>query len=300
VARLSFRDRFFTPPVARAMTSPSGILLAAGGVSAGILLAAPIGLAIGLGALAWAGRVAVAIPRNATAERIDPFTLGEPWRRYVQDALQAEVRFDEATDRAARGPLRDRLAEIGDRLEVGVRECWRVARHAQALGEARRTIDVNQIQWELQQLGPQARESWAAGSSLARTAEALDAQLATASRMDATLADAEARLRLLNARLDESVARAIELSVQAHDVSDLSGLEGEVDAVVTDMEALRLALRETERDPLALVEPGLPAAGRPAPPPPAQTPSPQAGTMPPTPPGDESGGQGAPGPAPGS
>jgi hypothetical protein len=132
--------------------------------------------------------------------------------------------------------------------------------------EARRSIDVHRIAYELQQIGPQAREPWAAGSSMARTAEALESQMATARRMDETLADAEARLRLLDARLDESVTRAIELSVQAHDLNDLAGLEGEVDSVVSDMEALRLALRETEGEPL------------PSSLPPPPTPHPQQGT----------------------
>jgi hypothetical protein len=262
VPRLSFRDRFFTPPVARAMTSPSGILLAAAGISAGILAAAPVAAAVGLGAAAWAARVALAIPRNPSEERIDPFTLSDPWRRYVHEAQEAQRRFDEAVDRVAGGPLRDRLRTIGERMDVGVRECWRIARHAQTLMDARRSIDVQQIAYDLQQVGPQARERWAAGSSMARTAEALESQLATARRMDETLADAESRLRLLDARLDESVTRAVELSVQAHDLSDLAGLEGEVDSVVSDMEALRLALRETDDQALP--------ASRPPPPTPQQ------------------------------
>jgi hypothetical protein len=277
VPRLSFRDRFFTPPVARAMTSPSGILAAAAGVSAGILLAAPIVAAVGLGAAAWGVRVALAIPRDPSAERIDPFTLADPWRRYVQQALEAGRRYDQAIERAQKGPLRERLTEVGDRLQTGTEECWRIARHAQALSEARRSVDVASIQRELHQIGAQAREPWAEGSALARTAEALEAQLATAARMDATLADAESRLRLLDARLDEAVTRAIELSVVAHDTSDLAGLEGEVDSVVSDMEALRVALRETTQAPEAVPPPSpetLPPTPQTLPPPPTQTPPP--------------------------
>jgi hypothetical protein len=272
VPRLSFRDRFFTPPVARAMTSPAGILLAAAGVSAGILAAAPIAAALGLGAAAWAARVALAIPRNPSEERIDPFTLSDPWRRYVREAQEAHKRFGEAVGRAAAGPLRDRLGTIGARMDEGVRECWRIARHAQALMEARRSIDVQQIAYDLQQIGPQAREKWPAGSSMARTAEALESQLATAQRMDQTLADAEARLRLLDARLDESVTRAIELSVQAHSLNDLAGLEGEVDSLVSDMEALRLALRETDAQTLPTSLPPPPSTSPPSTSPPSTSP----------------------------
>ena len=55
--RRSFRDRFFTPPVARAITSPSGILLAGATVSAGILVGLPLAGVLAVGAAAFAARV---------------------------------------------------------------------------------------------------------------------------------------------------------------------------------------------------------------------------------------------------
>jgi len=59
------------------------------------------------------------------------------------------------------------------------------------------------------------------------------------------------RLQLLDARLDEAVARAVELSLNA-DVGALGGLGSDVDAVVGDMEALRQALEETNRPSTAV------------------------------------------------
>ncbi|HMQ28585.1 MAG TPA: hypothetical protein PKA98_21545, partial [Acidimicrobiales bacterium] len=60
--RLSFRDRFFTPPVARAMMSPSGILLAGAGASVAILAGLGPIRAVAFAAIAWAGRGRYAIP----------------------------------------------------------------------------------------------------------------------------------------------------------------------------------------------------------------------------------------------
>ena len=51
---------------------------------------------------------------------------------------------------------------------------------------------------------------------------------------------------MLNARLDEMVARAIELSVDANKVDDLGGLGSDVDTLVDELEALRLAMDETD------------------------------------------------------
>ena len=56
--------------------------------------------------------------------------------------------------------------------------------------------------------------------------------------------DRETRLELLNARLDEAVARAVELALSAEDATALSGLGGDVDDLVGEMESLRGALDE--------------------------------------------------------
>ena len=245
MAGLSLRDRFFTPPVARAITSPSGILALGAGAGAGILLGGGVIGAVVLGLVAWAGRVGVAIPRKPADQRIDPFTLAEPWRHYVQDAIQAHNRFKEAVRSSRAGPTRDRLAEIDARVSIGVREVWRIARRGHDLVDARRRVDPDEIRREIEATRSNASQPWASGSTLDRTMEALTAQLATAERLERVIADADSRLRLLNARLDEAAARTIELSVQASDVAELGGLGDDVDTMVDEMEALRQAIEET-------------------------------------------------------
>ncbi len=246
--RRSFRDRFFTPPVARAITSPLGIILAGVGAALGIVLGGGIPLAIGLGATAWATRVATAIPRDAKGDRIDPFALGEPWRRFVQGALSARNRFDQAVQNSRPGPLRDRLKIIGDRVSTGVEESWRIARHGQAMADARSQVDTREAEYELaelaQSLGPRS-----ADGPTQRTIEALKAQLAAGERMDRVIATTRDQLRLLDARMDEAVARAVELSVQAADEAELSNLRDDVDGLVGEMEALRQGLEAVDEHP---------------------------------------------------
>lgn len=276
MASLSFRDRFFTPPVARAIMSPSGILLAGAGASIAILVGlGPIG-AVALGALAWAGRVGYAVPRTAGDDRIDPFTLNEPWRRFVQSALQSQARFDQAVHQAERGPLRDRLAQIADRVHDAVRESWRIARQGQVLADASAQIDTAGVQRQLAEVQGNAAAPWAAGSSLEQTAQALQAQLASAQRLASVTQEAADRLRLLNARMDEMVARAIELSVDASQPDDLGGLGSDVDSLVDEMEALRLAMDETDRAGGGSME--LPPPTPPAPPAPPAPPTAAPGT----------------------
>ncbi|MEY2426151.1 MAG: hypothetical protein QOI61_1723 [Actinomycetota bacterium] len=240
MTKRSFRDRFLTPPVARAITSPSGILLAGVGASAAILIGLPVAAIVGVGAAAWAARVAAAVPRNATdSQHVDPFALQDPWRSFVRDAQQARRKFDEAVRSAHHGPMRERLTEIGGRLDDAVDECWRVARQGQALADARRQLDTQDAQRELAALDPSS-------AAQRQTAEALQAQIASAQRLETTITDARDRLRLLDARMDEAVARAVELSVEGGD-ADLTGLGSDVDVLVGDMEALRQGLEETEQ-----------------------------------------------------
>lgn len=227
--------------------SPLGLALAGAGVAGGLALEAPL-LGAGLGVAAWAGRVAMAVPRPPRPARMDPFTLNDPWRRFVQKALQARARFDDAVGNARSGPLRDRLAEIGERVHTAVQACWRIANRGQELADARRRIDTRHAERELAELeaGPPSGQ----GSTDA-LALALGAQLASASRLDATIADARERLRILDARLDEAAARSVELSVRADDLAALSGLGADVDTLVGDMEALRQGLEEVGGPPAA-------------------------------------------------
>ena len=160
----------------------------------GIVAGLPIVAAAAIGAAAWAGRVAFAIPRNPSEEHIDPFTLQDPWRKFVRDALDACRQFDDALRQAEAGPLRDRLAEIADRIATGVNESWRIARAGQSLSDARAHIDTADVTHQLADLGLPPGSKPAEGSALAGTVEALEAQLGTAQRMDAVIVDTRDRL----------------------------------------------------------------------------------------------------------
>jgi len=184
MAALSFRDRLLTRRGARAILSPIGIVggvaVAAVAVVAGLPVVA--GALVGVGV--WAVNAGRLLPRAPRAERIDPFTLQEPWRRFVQEALQARTRF----------------------------------------------------------------------------AESLQVQRATAERLDAVIDKAQSELRLLDARLDEAVARTLELAAHASTEAGTGviGLSTDVDNLVSEMESLRLALDETSAAAQRGTTPGTP------------------------------------------
>ena len=82
------------------------------------------------------------------------------------------------------------------------------------------------------------------GEAQKATVEALQAQVDSADRLIGVAQDAQNKLRLLNARLDEAVARAVELSIRAEDVGELTGLGDDVEELVSQMESMRVGLEE--------------------------------------------------------
>jgi hypothetical protein len=211
-------------------------------VALGLLATGGIGAAVVGGLLFFAGRVGLSVPRGGGRERIDPFRLDEPWRRLVQDAQSAEAQFSSAVKRARSGPLRERLTSLDEQIDDGVAECWRVAQAGHALTDARKRIDVAAAQRELAEIDAAGY----ANDLTAGTRAAIEAQLATAARMDRTITETRDRLRLLNARLDEAVTRAIELSVSTASDAQLASVGDDVADITMEMEALRQGLEATD------------------------------------------------------
>jgi hypothetical protein len=254
---------------AEAVTAPSAVLLAGAGTAAGVLIGAGLPLAVLIGAVAYGVRVGFGLPRKPRPERINLSGLTQPWRAYVKDAMEAQRRYARAVSTAQPGPLHDRLHEIGARLDAGVRECYRIGRRGAALdsglaglqtgvawSDLMHGLDAFRVPAELRervQQGESIRDHPALAEELRKVGvdeqgldklEALQAQVLSAQRLSAVAQDARSRLELLNARLDEAVARAVELSLRAEDATALRGLGGDVDDLVGEMESLRTALDE--------------------------------------------------------
>lgn len=261
----SFRDRLFSRRAARALLSPVGLVA---GVAVGALVVVaglPLWAGLAAGVAVWAVNAVRLLPRAPRAARIDPFTVQEPWRRFVQDALQARSRFRAAVDRAPAGPLHDRLREIASRVDDGVDEVWQIAQRGHTMVAARRGIDTAELDRRAATLDSGQGAAGSTGGADDPVAQAIEVQRATASRMDAVIDRTRTELTVLDARLDEAVARTLELTTRAStDNAGLAGLGSDVDSLVTEMEALRLALDETDAAAGARpADPGLPP-GRPA------------------------------------
>ncbi len=225
------------PTVFLAMISPVTVGLVGASVALALVLGGPWWVAVLAAAAVWVLRVAISsgVARRVRAlpNRIDPFALREPWRFFVRDALGAQRRFEAATERLPAGPLRERLTEISARVDRGVVESWEVAQRGQHLTDTRRGVDVDRIRRTL--------ESTELAPDDPRRSSA-EVQLASHDRIKALEDNTRTRLEILDARLEESVVRASELSARAADVNLLDEIADAVDGIVGDLESLRLGL----------------------------------------------------------
>lgn len=214
-----------------------------GGVVVGLVVGFSVPASLMLGLICGGVATVVALSRRKTPERVEPTQVGEPWRQRVAAALAARKRFERAIEGIAPGPLRERMGEVGGRLDVAVQECWHVARRGHHLDGAIGELGVPRIRSQLDTLGA-PRDG---DEERAAIAGALQAQLDAADRLVAVSARTHDRLRLLNARMDEAVARAIELAASSTDATALRPLDADIEGLIVEFQALQAGLEETGR-----------------------------------------------------
>ena len=245
IERLPERAR--TPAMARAIMAPSAILLAGAGTAAAIVVGAPLVGAAAVGALVWAGKVALGMPRRKRRPDMNPAQVKEPWRSLVRQTIKSEERFKEAVAETRAGPD---PGHAWPRWRPG----WPSPSTSPGTSPSGATTSTTpSAELDIDGIGRELATCEADlaidpdRTDLQHTADALRGQLESARRLAEVARDARDRLRRLNAQLNEAVARAVELSLGPSDVGALQPLGSDVDGLVSELEALRLALDDAGR-----------------------------------------------------
>lgn len=194
--------------------------------------------------LAAAGSAFIALRRSArrgasrgrsggrkAAINIDPFTLGEPWRRHVSSAQSTQRRYNEIVAATAKGPLQERLTAIGRQVHHAIEECWTIAKRGDQLDDSLKRLNTASLRTQLERSVDET------------TRLSLRTQIESSDRIRANRDQTNQQLRLLNIRMGELVAQAAEVSVGSHTTESLGSA---IDDVVTQLEALRLAVEDVE------------------------------------------------------
>lgn len=202
--------------------------------------------AIALGGLIGVGALAVVLRAVRPARRpsFDPFTVGEPWRQFAQRAQRSASELHATIDATPDGPLKDRMASIVSRLDDGLVETWAIARRGHQLDATVRRLDPVALRSKLATLEERLAAAPDAAHDLQAAIESVRSQIETTERLQAESARTADRLQLTQTRLDELVSRATEVSVGA---GDTDAYAHDVDDLVIELEALRLAVEETNR-----------------------------------------------------
>jgi hypothetical protein len=172
--------------------------------------------------------------------------MEEPWAAYVRSAESLGSRFMAAAGRVAAGPFQGPLRGLTEQVERSVEQSRQLAGHGQVLVTARRAIDVAAVDAGLAAARHALRADRTDSADHERQiVEALEAQRTAADRMDEVIDDVAGRLRLIEARLGEALARVVELPVHARAPGEPPpGTAADIDLLVSDLEALRQALDE--------------------------------------------------------
>ena len=236
---MGLRDRFFTPATAKALLSWRIVLGIAVAVAAGLLLGPTAGVGAGIGVYVVSVFFAMPKPQRSS---IDPFAISEPWRHFVQGTQRAKQSLRAAVGATADGPLKARLVEIAGRLEQAVEESWAIAKRGDEIDAAVNRIDPVRLRSQLATLNAGGASANTPSGDRSAAVTSIESQLASADRLKTLSTSTADRLRLTQARLDELVARAAEVSVGT---SDTDTYEHDVDDLVVELEGLRLAVAET-------------------------------------------------------
>lgn len=239
---MSFRDQVFTKQTAHVLLSWRLIALA---LSVALLR-------FGFGAAwVWAILISVAMyllsvllgmPRSADRPKIDAFAVGEPWRQFVKGAQRSASRLNDTVAATREGPLRDRMDAVATKLDHGLDETFRIAQRGDEIDAAVQRLDPTALRSKLATLEQQ--RSTSPGDQIDAAVASVEAQLETTNRLKDQSTKTANTLRLAQTRLDELAARAAEVSVGS---GDTDAYEHDVDDLVVELEALRLAVEETNR-----------------------------------------------------
>jgi hypothetical protein len=235
------------PSTVRAAVSPTAVVAAVVGAGIGVLAHSVI-LAVILGVGFWSVIMAMGMFVRARRRRaaqpkpaqLDPWSVPEPWRQLLHQADNAQSRFDSAVKDWQPGPIRERLSDLQPRLWSDVEDIGTIARRGAALSAWVSGVPATGRP-SAKQLGEQLRQTEAerqrlAGrsasrdASLARTEEAIAAQIRavnSASEAESLVLD---RLRIVVARLDETVTSLLVLGA--------GGGEAQADSVTASLDQI--------------------------------------------------------------
>ena len=183
-------------------------------------------------------------PQDPLAQ-LDLTALEPRWRAAVEEALASRVRFRSLVEQSPGGPLRDRLEELAGRVDVGVHAAVDTAFRAQTAAQTLRGMDLEHVTSQLKDARRRLVRATEAGAGTAAVQAEVDLLLEQHSALNDLangVDEAGERLRMLDLRLDASVARAAQMVLRPDALQQLGLVDQELRALVEELGALQSGL----------------------------------------------------------
>ncbi|MBA2281096.1 MAG: hypothetical protein H0W25_07655 [Acidimicrobiia bacterium] len=164
---------------------------------------------------------------------VDPAAAPARFVAVVVDAVEARRRWAAVVAGLREGPVRERLAVLGEQVDQGVLAVWETVQRAGEVERVAAGLDADKVTADYKA----AKRDPAADPALV---VALQARFASVQRLLNAVDEVDDRLRLLDARLGAAVARGAEVALVAGAGTDELGRE--LDEVVSELGALRDSL----------------------------------------------------------
>jgi hypothetical protein len=177
--------------------------------------------------------------------QLDLTTLEPRWRAAVEEALASRVRFRSLIEQSPGGPLRDRLEELAARVDVGVHSAVDTAFRAQAAAQTLRGMDLEHVTAQLKDARrrlARATETGAGTDGLQAEVDLLLEQHGALNDLANSVDEAGERLRMVDLRLDASVARAAQMVLRPDALQQLGVVDQELQALVEELGTMQSGL----------------------------------------------------------
>lgn len=171
--------------------------------------------------------------KRKSPEPVELPPLPSRWAPAVAEAVEVRRRWHEVVAGLREGPVRDRLTELGDKIDAGVLAVHATASRAADAERIAATLDADKVTDDYKR----AKRDPSVDQALL---DALSMRFTSVQRVLNALDDVDRQLRLLDARLGAAVARGAEVALSAGEGTDDLGRE--LDAVVAELTALQQSL----------------------------------------------------------
>lgn len=261
------RDLLIHPSLLKAAVSPTAVAATAVGAGIGVLDRSVV-LAVVLAAVGWGGRMTAAVIARARREQaarprpaqLDPWSVPEPWRQVLQQASTAQTRFVQAVDDWPPGPIRDRLDAIRPRFYAEMDALAAMARRGAALTgwtggslSAAARPSADELARDLRRAESErvrlAGTSPGREAQLARTEEAIAAQLRALRSSEEAAAVVHDRLRVAVAKLDETITTVLVLGAESPPAGHAESVVEALQDLNDEMTALHAGLTQATGSP---------------------------------------------------